>query len=158
VWLVVLSDDRLLLRKSTDAGATFDRGTPLPPATLSHEQTTITPRTLFAVALDDSRLLVAPIDDLSSNRWVSGLPSFPSSYSPLLVPDPFENLMVIDNTAPDGPVAMRLRAGSTRLTDMKPLPPGLSDDHMAGVALSENAVALTGVLNNRVRVAVETWP
>jgi hypothetical protein len=151
VWLVTY-DGRPVLHKSADGGATFGRGQVIPGDVLP-ESIAIGSKTFFGAG-KDTQLLVAPLDDLANVRLVPGLSPM-LSFPRVLVADPWNNVTVLDNSF--GMLDLRrLASGADALSPARSLGPveGLP----SGVALADNAVAITLAQQGRVMVAIETWP
>jgi hypothetical protein len=146
-------DGVLHVRRSTDNGVTFGQEMTAPANFLATDSVAVGPRSLFAMDKDTS-LMVAPLDNLSARRTVSGLAPM-AKFPPILVADSADNVVVLEGNFMNV-LLRRLASGQTSFEAPKPFI--LSDDMPAGVALSDRAVAVVARQGTKVMAAVEVWP
>ena len=145
-------DGVLHVRRSTDNGVTFGQEMTAPASFLATDSVALGPRSLFAMD-KNTTLMVAPLDNLSARRAVTGLgPMGP--FPPIVMADSADNAVVLETTMVV--VLRRLASGQTSFEAGKPFI--FSEDMPAGVALSDRAVAVVGRQGSKVMAAVEVWP
>ena len=145
-------DGALRLSKSSNAGASFDLGTLVVQDSFP-DSVAIGRKSLFAT-LNDMTLLAAPLQDTTKLVRVPATGEVPMM-NRVLVPNITDGVVLIDG----GPLATQARwlpAGASTLGTGRAI--GQVDGPASGVALSDNALAVTFQRNGRISASVLTAP
>jgi hypothetical protein len=150
VWLYMQEMAAILL-KSSDGGATFPTEVPLPSG-FFFDSVGFGAKNLYGAG-KEPRLLIMPLGEATTPRFVDGLSDVPRGPRSIVV-DRADNVTVVD-WGFQGLELRRLSGGGKSFGTARPL--GGFDSGAAGIALSENAVAVAISQNGQVLVSVQTF-